>query len=366
MIKDWRSTWKQLNKNEQWLLTGFGMYALSGFVAFVNVQDVQEYIKDIERYLRFLAAVPIYLFIRKYQVNVVKYLYAGVVFSGPFLLFIALPSFIENPDVAATGDYHHIIFGGVAMLNVGLMISLLLVGKFSSGIKALIAVAMLCGFVAALLSQSRGAWLALPVYMLIALYFSIWHSKISVVSLVLGIVMMAGVFVFSPVGNMVEKRIDLAVEEVAQFYSDEQYLTSLGTRLAMWEIAVDVWKQHPFFGTGPGDFDEEIRSLQKSGEYAGMHPHSTTHNMYFQALVNTGTVGFILTMFVLYIIPFRIFMKNRIVNIRESLSGSLFIVFFAIIGLSMSWTLRLPTVSVYIVYLFALLSGIRAINNDHK
>ena len=366
IIKDWGVTWNQLNSYEQWFLTGFGLYALSGFVAFVNVQDVQEYIKDIERYLRFLAAVPIYLFMRKYQVNVVKYLYAGVVFSGPFLLFIALPNFIANPDVPASGDYHHIIFGGVAMLNVGLMLALLLAGEFSRGKKAVIAVAMLCGFVAALISQSRGVWLAMPVYVLIALYFSIRHSKIRFVSIVLGIVLVSGVFVFSPVGNMVEKRIKLAVEEVSQFYSDDKYLTSLGTRLAMWEIAVDVWKQHPFLGTGPGDFDEEIRSLQSNGEYVGMHPHSTTHNMYFQALVNTGTVGFIITMVVLYIIPFRIFVKNRSVNLREALSGSLFIVFFAVIGLSMSWTLRLPTVSVYIVYLFALLSGMNAINEEHN
>ena len=366
IVKGWGSTWKQLNSDEQWLLTGFGLYALSGFISFVNVQDVWEYIKDIERYLRFLAAVPIYLFMRKYQVNVVNYLYAGVIFSGPFLLFIALPKFIENPNVPASGDYHHIIFGSVAMLNVGIMLALLLAGKFSREGKAIIAFAMLCGFTAALLSQSRGVWLALPVYILIAMYFSIRHSKISIVSVVLGIVLVSAVFVFSPVGNMVEKRIDLAVEEVAQFYSDDQYLTSLGTRLAMWEIAVDVWKQHPILGTGPGDFDEEIRSLQKNGEYLGMWPHSTTHNMYFQALVNTGAVGFILTMVVLYIIPFKIFMMNKSVNSIMSLPGAMFIIFFAIIGLSMSWTLRLPTVSVYIMYLFALLSGLSAIKEGHK
>ena len=295
IIKNWAYTWRQLSKNEKWLLTGFGLYALSGVIAFVNVQDVQEYTKDIERYVRFLAAVPVYLYIKKYNVNVIKFLYAGVVASGPFLLFITLPKFIDNPGDPAAGDYHHIIFGAVAMLNVGIMLSLLLVGEISKGKKAVIAIAMLCGFVAALLSQSRGVRLALPVYVLIALYVSAKHSKRNFVSIILGLVIVLSVFVFSPVGDMVEKRIDLAVEEVSQYYSDDRYVTSLGTRLAMWEIAIDVWKKHPIIGTGPSDFDEEVRSLQKKGEYVGMPLHSTTHNMYFQALVNTGAVGFLLT-----------------------------------------------------------------------
>ena len=38
----------------------------------------------------------------------------------------------------------------------------------------------------------------------------------------------------------------------------------------MWDIAIDVWKQHPVLGSGPGDFDDEILSLQSEGEYAGM------------------------------------------------------------------------------------------------
>ena len=366
IIKNWGNTWSQLSKNEKWLLTGFGLYALSGVIAFVNVQDVQEYIKDLERYLRFLAAIPVYLYIKKYNVNVIKYLYAGVVASGPFLLFITLPKFINNPDSPASGDYHHIIFGAVAMLNVGIMLSLLLVGEISKGKKAVIAIAMLCGFVAALLSQSRGVWLALPVYVLIALYVSAKHSKRNFVSIILGLVIVLSVFVFSPVGDMVEKRIDLAVEEVSQYYSDDRYVTSLGTRLAMWEIAIDVWKKHPIIGTGPGDFDEEVRYLQENGKYVGMDLHSTTHNMYFQALVNTGFVGFLLTIIVLYLLPLKMFMRKNTKSLTGSLSGFMFIAFFSIIGLSMSWTMRLPTVSVYILYLLVLVSSLTLTGKNHE
>lgn len=365
IIKDWGNTWRQLSKNEKWLLTGFGLYALSGVVAYVNVEDTQEYIKDLERYLRFLAAVPIYLFVKKYKIDVIKYLYAGVIVSGPFLFYIAFSAYLINPGAPANGYYHHIIFGGVAVLNVGIMFSMLQTVQMSFIVKGLVVVAIILCSIAALLSWSRGVWLVLPVYLLIVLYYSIKHSKVGIFSIVLGGVLITGIVALSPIGDIVEQRTNMAVDEVQSFYTHNQYETSLGTRLAMWEIAIDVWKEHPVIGTGPGDFDEDVRYLQNNGEYVGMPLHSTTHNMYFQALVNTGAVGFLLTMFFLYLVPLKIFMRQNVAFEAASYSGFMFIAFFSVIGLSMSWTMRLPTVSVYIVYLFVLVSSATVTNEKH-
>ena len=366
VIKDWKVTWKSLSNNEKLLLTGFGLYALSGLIAYINVHDTHEYIKSLGRYMRFLAAVPVYLFVKKYKVNVIKYLYAGAIVSGPFLFAIAFSDYLKNPDLPAHGDYHHIIFGGVAMLNVGIMLSVLLTVKLKNFEKTIISMAMFCGFIAAVLSQSRGVWLALPMYLLITIYYALRYSKISIRSVVMVIILITGILVLSPVGEMVKKRVDAAVDEVSSFYSKDQYISSLGTRLAMWDIAIDVWKQHPVIGTGPGDFDDVIRDLQKNGKYVGMGVYNSTHNIYFQSLVNAGAVGFIIMMFAIFIVPLKVIMGGAAKQSTASLSGLILVLFFAIFGLGESWTLRSSTILVYIVYLIILVSNISTLNNKYE
>lgn len=364
IIKDWGDTWKKLNKNEKWLLVGFGVYALSGVVAFINVQDVREYIKDLERYVRFLAAVPIYLYIKKYKINVVKYLYAGAIASGPFLFFIAMRSYMANPEVPAQGQYHHIIFGAVAMLNVGVMLAMLLTLKLSGCLRFFILVALICGFVAAVLSQSRGVWLALPVYIIIALYYSIQSSKVSLGAVLLILVMIFGAIIGSPVGKMIDNRVSVAVKEVSAFYDAGNYVSSVGTRIAMWSIAMDELKKHPFVGSGPGDFDDTIRELQKKGQYKGMDVHISIHSIYFQSLFNAGTIGFLALIFGIIYVPLKTMLAPGGQAKDVSLSGIITILLFAIIGLSMSWTIRSPIIAVYILFLLTIVSGIYSCDDN--
>ena len=357
IVKDWRNIWRSLTNNEKWLLGGFALYALSAVISYINVQDDGEYIKEIERYFRFLLALPIYLYIKKYNIKVINYLFAGAVVSGPFLAYIAITDYLLDPTLPAQGNYHHIIFGSVAMLNVGVMLSVLLVMKLDNRIKILIAISIICGLIATLLSQSRGVWLVLPVYFVLALYYTLRHSRAFFAGLIILLVLVTGSLLLSPVGEMVEKRVDVAVDEVSSFYNENKYISSLGTRLAMWHVAIDVWKQHPFVGSGPGDFDNVILELQEDGKYVGMDVHSSTHNIYMQSLANTGLIGFVIMMASLFIIPFKVMFDSKQRSRCTFLVTVSSLVLFAVIGLSESWTLRLPIISVYIIYIMVFVSN---------
>lgn len=357
ILRDWVTVWKVLAKYEKWLLIGFSLYALSAVISYLNVQDISEYIKELERYFRFLLAVPIYLLIKKYNIDVINYLFAGAIVSGPFLFFIALSDYIDNPDLPAKGYYHHIIFGSVAMLNVGVMIAVLLVTKINKYIKVVVAVSMLCGVIAAVLSQSRGVWLVLPVYFLIALYYALRHSKGLFGGLIIVPVLVVAILLASPVGEMVMKRVDVAFDEVSSFYTEDKYISSLGTRLAMWRISLDVWKQHPVVGSGPGDFDDIVRELQESGKYSGMDVHASTHNIYMQSLANTGFIGFMVMIFSLFVLPFKALVDNRRRAATTFFAGVTTLMLFGVVGLSESWTLRLPIISVYIIYIMTFVSN---------
>ena len=357
ILRDWVTVWKVLAKYEKWLLIGFSLYALSAVISYLNVQDISEYIKELERYFRFLLAVPIYLLIKKYNIDVINYLFAGAIVSGPFLFFIALSDYIDNPDVPAKGYYHHIIFGSVAMLNVGVMLAVLLVTKINKYIKVVVAVSMLCGVIAAVLSQSRGVWLVLPVYFLIALYYALRHSKGLFGGLIIVPVLVVAILLASPVGEMVMKRVDVAFDEVSSFYTEDKYISSLGTRLAMWRISLDVWKQHPVVGSGPGDFDDIVRELQESGKYSVMDVHASTHNIYMQSLANTGFIGFMVIIFSLFVLPFKALVDNRRRAATTFFAGVTTLMLFGVVGLSESWTLRLPIISVYIIYIMTFVSN---------
>ena len=356
----WRGTWQSLEKAERWLLIGFALYGISGLIAIVNVQDMDEYIKDLERYLRFLFAIPMYLYLRRYHVSAVRYLYAGAIISGPFLLAVALKSSFDSPGMPARGYYHHIIFGSLAMLNVGVMLALLLAEKMSALSRVLVVVSMMMGFTAAILSQSRGVWLVVPVYLLIAMVITWRQSKKRFSIIAAFIIVCTIVAALSPLGHMIGNRIDAAVDEVETYYERDNYVTSVGTRLAMWEVAVEVWKKYPVIGIGPGDFDDYIRELQAHGRYKGMDVHASTHNIYMQALVNTGLFGFLVLLLSLFYLPLKILLPARHRQYTLTLVGINILALFAVIGISESWILRLPTVSVYIIYMVVIIAGLYA------
>lgn len=355
-IKDWWKVYASLSSLEKLFLLSFLLYMISGLLTYYNVDDTDEYVKLFERYFRFLLVIPLYLFLIKKKVSLLKYLYIGAVISGPFLFLIALNHSIEHPNVPAQGDYHHIIFGQLAILNAGIMLSMLFTLDLSGKVRAIILVSVLCGVAATIMSQARGAWLVIPVYLAFIIYSAIKSKKLSFASVVVFILLVAVLSSIGPVGDIVKQRTSKAVNEVNRFYTEEQYNTSVGTRLAMWEIAVGVWKKNPVLGTGLGDFNDEIIELQAEGKYVGMGVHNSVHNIYLQALVGSGLVGLLALLFTIILIPIRVFINQMSVDKGAGYTGIIVVVSYAIFGLTESWTLRLPAVSVFLVYLVVTVS----------
>jgi O-antigen ligase len=366
VIKDWFKVFASLSRLEKFFLAAFFLYTLSGLLSFYNVDDVDKYYRLLERFLRFSLIVPVYLLLIRNGKSILNYLYAGSIISGPFLAAIAINHYIEHPDVPAQGYYHHIIFGQLAMLNVGIMLSLLLSRNMQRKYQLLIIASMLCGIVTAVMSQARGVWLVFPAYVLIATYYVVKDKRLSartLVSILISVVLLA---LLTPVGELIKNRTDAAVTEISRFYSEDQYVSSVGTRLAMWDIAINVWQENPLLGTGPGDFDDEIQTLQKRGEYVGMAVHNSVHNIYIQALVGSGIVGLIAMLLAVIVMP-TIVLLNRHVTDREGrLAGIITIVSFAIYGFSESWTLRLSAISIFLVFLVVIVSHLSIVRSQKK
>lgn len=355
-IRKWPVWWRALSRDEWLLLSALGLYTLSGLISFYNVSDDYEFVKHMGRYLRFLLIVPVYLLLSGSSVPFFKYLLAGAIVSGPLYLSFALMSVAENPGMPASGSYHHITFGDGAMLNALLLLAVLLTWKTRTALKVIMALAMICALYASILSQARGAWLALPVCGAVLLYFTVKYGRLKI-KVVLPLLLLLGVAVLavSPARELLEDRVSEAVQEVEAFASGEKFDSSVGGRLAMWDIAVDVWQQHPVIGTGLGDFDQEIEQRQEQGIYESIAVHASVHNIYLQALATTGTVGFLLLCFALVIQPLRLFYRAPGEKLAPArLGGIMLVLAYAVFGLTESWILRAPVISMFLIYLITL------------
>ena len=356
-IRSLPDAWRQLTSNERLILLGFVMYVISAFLSFYNVSDEREYIKHLGKYARFLMIVPVYLLFSRSNLRLFPYLLAGAIIAGPVYLCATFLSIAENPEHNAEGAYHHITFGDTAMLAALLLITQLVATKIGRVKIMVIGISIICLLYASIMSQARGAWLALLIYVLLLLPIAVRQGKIKIRSIIIVFILFGSVLSLSPAKDIITSRIQLAVNELELFQSGENHASSVGSRLAMWHIAVNTWVKHPLIGTGLGDFDLEIRDSVEQGLYKPIFEHSSTHNIFFQALATTGTIGFVTMCFALFILPFRLLYKREVGEENVAgLSGMVVLIAFVVFGLTESWILRAPVVSVYLIYIVTLIS----------
>lgn len=358
-IRSWPALWRQLTAGEQLVLLGFCLYFFSAVLSYYNVNDEHVYMRHLDRYLRFLLIVPIYLLLAKAGFKLFPYLLAGAIISGPLYLSSALLSITEQVGSNAKGSYHHITFGDMAMLSALFMASVLVVKDLSNAVKIILVISILCLLYASILSQARGAWLALPFGALLLMVVAIKYGRIKIRTIAFALVVILTLIVLSPAKDILSGRILKAVHEIELFQSGEVAYSSVGSRLAMWHVATNVWKKFPILGTGPGDFREEFIASQEQGLYTDVGLYASTHNIFFQALSTTGTIGFIILCAALFILPFRLFYRQyKRKMCVASVSGMVMLTSFAVFGLTESWTLRSPAISVYLLYFVTLATAI--------
>ena len=349
-------TWTSLKTIEKVMFSAFIFYMFSGFLSYINVEDSHEYIKQMDRYIRFALIVPIALAVINSKLDFEKYFFIGMILSGPVFLYFALLSLQQKPDWPAGGAYHHITFGDAAMLNALLIMLMLVLERWKLRWKMLAMISILCCLYASVLSQARGAWIALPIGLLIVFIALTRETRFkSGHALIILVIFALGVFI-TPAAKMINDRYTEAVSEVEMFIDSGDATTSIGGRLALWSLSIKVWQSSPVIGTGPGDFDNEVMEYQSKGIYTDMDVHSSVHNIYLQSLANTGLLGFFVLMFALLILPFWCFFNFTRKGVKSGYYGLMLISAFAVFGVTESWVLRAPVVSIYIVYLIVLLS----------
>ena len=357
---------KFLRGEERWWLLAYVALFVLAAMSLLYVTDLELGVEKLERYMRLATLGLVYLFLRRMNVEIGRFFLAGVVAAAFSLALQALYQTQFLHEAVAIGLYHKIVFGDVAVLIFTIMVAAVLTVAGRPLHFFLLGVAMVAALYASLMSATRGAWLLLPLVSLVLVW--LYRSKIGrrgwitiVASFCLLIAVLA---IWQP--KAIIKPMATGVHEVERYLNDPNKPGSWGARLEMWGNSIKIWREHPWLGTGLGDFSHDSQALVEVGlsqnqEGAEMFGHA--HSIYFDALASFGALGLLLLVVALFVLPWRHFYRYW----REAaepwqrfyaLSGLLTVVAFAEFGLTEGWTSRNPFVNPYIIYIAVFASSL--------
>lgn len=193
-------------------------------------------------------------------------------------------------------------FGNIAIL-MGVL-ALLSIGWNNRSEKMAIVLKTVAGLGAifgSYLSQSRGGWVALPLFLLIGfVVFRNIQRRFKVGLLLLAITVMYGSYMFS---DTVQQRIGQAESDIQQYFAGNDKNTSVGIRLQLWEGSWVLFKENPVFGVGLDRYPEAANQLQMRHvitPQAASQPHPHNDLLFYMATL--GIFG-LLAMLSLYFVP---------------------------------------------------------------
>ncbi|MCX7872305.1 MAG: O-antigen ligase family protein [Verrucomicrobiae bacterium] len=218
----------------------------------------------------------------------------------------------------ASGTYicpNHLAGFLAMVLPVG--VSLLLSGRMSYIARILVGYSVLMMTAALRVTVSRAGWFAAGAgvfFVVVALLHKrrFWLP----VTILAMILIFVGLYLYSH-SFTAKKR----VEENRLLVPDEN------RRILYWRGAIDVFKQSPVFGVGPGHYDYRYRQVRQPLNVAQGRP-GWVHNDYLNTLVDYGVVGFSIILIVLAVLVYTAVqswnsVKRRIESGKTSNKGSI-------------------------------------------
>lgn len=207
-----------------------------------------------------------------------------------------------------------------------------------------------------ILHGTRGAWIGVPIALLIIfLFYRKSRRKIIFTSLILILPVLTVVLIPN---SPLQKRLSQFHYDQMQIIENQNYNTSTGTRLALWNFAIEEFKKQPLTGVGFTKVKEDICEAHREGTIGECTYH--THNIFFQFLAAHGILG-LTSLLIIILAPFTFFLKlfKEDKNSEIQLlccTGIVFITYIVICGLTDFYFYSFPQTMLYYLVIFTLIS----------
>lgn len=303
-----RTGWRIIGREERLFIGAIGLWLCSTLLSNTISGWTDASIRWYQADVRFLFAIPLFLFLRSHPQTTV-WLLRGIPLAA---IWIGLQSTYDTFFGAGRvdGPYGPIFFGNMAALLAALSLATVRLGIYPSGVALpLHAVGSAMALVAVVLSGTRSAWLAASLAIPLAVAFILKDFQRERRRILAGfaLVVTASVaFGVHQAPELTRDRLRMALNELETYLAvddpetrDRVVSTSVGFRLEQWRVALMLFRSQPLFGYGVGNVGKEInkrvtlgqtsRILYSQGAQEGRPTH--LHSSYFDALTQKGIIG---------------------------------------------------------------------------
>ncbi|SFC49554.1 O-antigen ligase [Collimonas sp. OK412] len=202
-----------------------------------------------------------------------------------------------------------IIFSEMALLLGVFSVFSIAWNKPGNKLAILFKIAALCtSLYVAYLSQSRGVWLTIPVFIALACLVTKNIRTSYKLSVVVFFIILIGAV--AHYGQIVKERVSVAESDMTQYSGGENVDTSLGIRLQLWRGSWVLFTEHPIFGVGVEGFPKALEELSERNvitPVAAGFPHS--HNEILFMMSRLGLFG-LFALLALYFVPAYYFLRD--------------------------------------------------------
>ena len=278
-------------------------YGLNGILG--NLEDLR--IKNLDHEMRMLLIIPIFFLLRRVQIPPSVFWYgvaAGAVAAGVYAI---VSNIWLSPGGRVTASYHAIAFGDLAtvlafMSLLGLRFSR---QKRHAAYLLVPIMAFVLGTIASISSGTRGAWIAVPAFLVINFFYWKRYLKPLQLTSIVILILLILLSVYKMPESRIANRVQLIYKDLTNYSYDREANnpTSTAMRFEGWLAAWEIYKEHPVLGAGPGNFKPLVINMIAEGKRSRIiSKFSQPHNAYLAVMADCGTFG-ILALLAIFIVP---------------------------------------------------------------
>ncbi len=350
---------QQLPKDVKYFFISLCLLALSWSIdGFLSGRGMA----SIEKPLKIVLVIPCFYYLMSNPPKI-EWLWRGCIVGcvGAAMLASYHVFFVGLPR-AGEGYINENFFGGISLLLALLCACAWFDPEWKKKNKRLLlSLGFACGLFASILSASRGSWLVFFIILIIFGTMQICQKKSRITLLISCLVMAAALLVWSVPQFRVQKRVQLAYNEVHAFYKNDTINTSVGARLAMWRLGYQLYKEKPVFGWTQKGVKGELEKWIEREQPDPVSRWKTVvhlHSDIIDTAAKRGIVGLIIllschvTCFMFFFNRFRLQKYGNVASL--AMAGMLLPVSFFCFGLTETFMTASNTIVMYF-YLAAIL-----------
>jgi O-antigen ligase len=356
MFTAWKDV-KALTRAEVMVFFGLLLLFLTNVLSFVtHTEEVSSGHTQLGKQLYLFMGVFAYALLKPRFPLLWRHVDFFLVVNAIMIAAVAAYDVFYLKQPRALGVAHPILFGDVSIA----VFVMTLCRTLYSRTKWLLYLALLFSLFAAVLSQTRGALIVVPL-IVIMLFFLLDSLKSAKVRWSIAVIALGVVLAFMIEGSPLRGRIDHTIKDLKTYSQNPSNTTSSTIRLEFWRNSILLWKGSPVLGIGPGDYNVEMKRFIESGKAVNsdeLNYLHTPHSNLFNALVTVGIVGLLMHLSALYLVPLLILIKNR-VPVRYSIYLITTLTSYFIFGLTTTWSANHAGFSIFMLF---FLLGLAAAN----